>query len=279
MSHPHESLTRLSAPGAHTRLRRRGAFTLIELLVVVGVIAVLAAMLLPSLSAAQAQGRTVKCASNQRQLATALAMYAADHRGWAMPAQLDEPEFVTYWWGAALDGRVDHEAGLTWPYLQGELREAGVYECPEQPVGTYDDFQAVDGELTSTYGYNAYFLTPSRAPGWREQIGHRPWQNLDTMPATARVFAFADSMLVLSGNLRNSALLDPPALYRGPHRWGLNPSPTTSFRHRGQTVAAHVDGHVAAKGPEGGRMEQPEYGIGSVGATNDPHYVPDWRDW
>lgn len=246
---------------------------------VIAVIAILAAMLLPSLTAAMAQARAAKCAGNQRQLSTALVMYATDHRGWAMPAAEPDSDPIRYWWGAAFQDRIEHELGMTWPYLQGELRDAGVYECPEQPYGTYDECQGVAGELSSTYGYNAYFLTPSRAPGWREQIGRRPWQNLDQLARSSQVFAFADSMLELSGQLRNSALLDPPLLYAGPRRWTVNRNPTTSFRHRGMTVAAFVDGHAAPTGPRGGRMTAAEYGIGSVGLTNDPHYVPDWRDW
>ena len=54
------------------------AFTLIELLVVIAIIGILAALLLPTLSRAQAKGRSARCQSNLRQLGLGLGMYASD---------------------------------------------------------------------------------------------------------------------------------------------------------------------------------------------------------
>ncbi len=55
------------------------AFTLVETLVVVSVIALLVGVLLPALGAARAASWRAASMSNQRQLGTALMLYAADH--------------------------------------------------------------------------------------------------------------------------------------------------------------------------------------------------------
>jgi prepilin-type N-terminal cleavage/methylation domain-containing protein/prepilin-type processing-associated H-X9-DG protein len=55
------------------------AFTLIELLVVIAIIGVLAALLLPALSRARAQGKKVQCINNFRQLHLAAQLYGNDH--------------------------------------------------------------------------------------------------------------------------------------------------------------------------------------------------------
>ncbi len=56
------------------------AFTLIELLVVVAILALLIAIMLPSLSRARAQGRLSKCASNQHQIGLAMQAFATEYK-------------------------------------------------------------------------------------------------------------------------------------------------------------------------------------------------------
>lgn len=70
---------------------RNPAFTLIELLVVVAIIAILAALLLPSLWRARAAAVSTACKSNLHQIAVALKVYTDENQ--AFPAWFDR----TYW--------------------------------------------------------------------------------------------------------------------------------------------------------------------------------------
>ncbi|AHF91838.1 N-terminal cleavage protein [Opitutaceae bacterium TAV5] len=59
----------------------KSAFTLIELLTVIAIIGILAAIIIPTVSSVRASARQAVCASNLRQIATAVITYANDNRG------------------------------------------------------------------------------------------------------------------------------------------------------------------------------------------------------
>jgi prepilin-type N-terminal cleavage/methylation domain-containing protein/prepilin-type processing-associated H-X9-DG protein len=65
--------------------KQRNGFTLIELLVVIAIIAILAAILLPVLNAAQERARAISCENNHKQLILAWDMYPNENNDYLCP--------------------------------------------------------------------------------------------------------------------------------------------------------------------------------------------------
>jgi prepilin-type N-terminal cleavage/methylation domain-containing protein len=72
------------------RRKESRAFTLAELLVVMAIIAILAALLLPTLATSKEQGKRTNCRSNLHQLVLALQMYAGDNKDNLLPGTCDD---------------------------------------------------------------------------------------------------------------------------------------------------------------------------------------------
>ncbi|MBI1368181.1 MAG: prepilin-type N-terminal cleavage/methylation domain-containing protein [Planctomycetes bacterium] len=91
----------LSHHAAPTAMRRR-AFTIVELLVVVAIIALLIAILLPSLAKARYNARSLVCSSNKHQVATITLMYAQDFKGY-YPNRFNGTvsHHLPFWFGTA----------------------------------------------------------------------------------------------------------------------------------------------------------------------------------
>ncbi|RRJ95336.1 prepilin-type N-terminal cleavage/methylation domain-containing protein [Opitutaceae bacterium TAV4] len=74
------------------------AFTLIELLTVIAIIGILAGILIPVTGRVRDSARTAQCASNMRQLAQSMLLYAEDNRG-VLPKTYSTPDGHTIgWW-------------------------------------------------------------------------------------------------------------------------------------------------------------------------------------
>jgi len=89
---------------------RRSGFTLIEMLVVIAIIALLAAIIVPSVQGGLRSARHTQSMSNLRQWGTALQMYILDSRGrmptrgpdqqptWAQVAQVGSAQVANAWY-------------------------------------------------------------------------------------------------------------------------------------------------------------------------------------
>jgi len=123
----------------------QAAFTLIELLVVIAIIAILAAILFPVFAQARSKARQTACLSNQKQLGTALMMYAQDYDETLAGNNNNSAEAVGLNLGFMDPGSVRNWAKSLMPYV----KNLQVYECPQAPPR----------ELTASAGYNYSFTS------------------------------------------------------------------------------------------------------------------------
>lgn len=154
--------------------RAAPGFTLIELLVVIGLIAVLASMLLPSLSGSRRQAKSVVCLARLKDMGTATVNYASSHFDVLPPMMIDwHPtqrraverdegwrceNFPGYGWAellfadmfpqAAMDDEVHFPAQRNY-----QARYGGVFNCPDAEVA-----------VSHSSHYRVY------EPGWSREV-------------------------------------------------------------------------------------------------------------
>ena len=130
---------------------REAGFTLIELMIVVLVIILLAAIILPQFSVARERAKKASCVSNQRNLETALAMWAADNP-------------LLFFDGGPMTSSTPNFAALTaTPFYAS----AGAFKEPDDPNSANAngyDYYLSEGTLGAGKGH-------SHAPGNTPNVG------------------------------------------------------------------------------------------------------------
>ncbi len=101
-------------------------FTLIELLVVIAIIAILAAILFPVFGQAKEAAKKTACLSHQKQIGTAVVLYAQDADDHLVPANTGV--FKPGW----AEGSTSNKPGYTNydTLLKPYIKNTGVFQCP-----------------------------------------------------------------------------------------------------------------------------------------------------
>ncbi len=183
------------------------AFTLIELLVVISIIAILIALIMPSLRQAREVAQGTLCASNIRQQGLALINYSYDNRGYvcAVPAgsaatrwmQLASPYFNNA--DASTFSTYDSPVGTT-AYAPNLIK---ALQCPSTYRNTaFQEYPAFIGPVS--YGINTNFL------------GIVSWQEENPIKLTERYLEARHSDLLLTAESVSSYQVSPGILTWNP---------------------------------------------------------------
>jgi prepilin-type N-terminal cleavage/methylation domain-containing protein/prepilin-type processing-associated H-X9-DG protein len=226
-----------------TTTHSNGGFTLIEVLVVVAIIALMLAILLPSLAQARGSAQSTICLSNLHQLATAATSYAHNGDGrypfayYYPPVTPGSNTMTRYEW----DFTRIHDWSTSKTTIKPGLLWHGTTNPEVQQCPAFTGKANSDGDPYTGYNYNTDYIgkgnieTPSQIPVSIEGV-RRP----------AECALFGDGEWSEGANKFMRAPFDDPD--NGGSISSARTAGTQGYRHLRKTNVAFCDGHATAWG-------------------------------
>jgi prepilin-type N-terminal cleavage/methylation domain-containing protein len=144
--------------------QKRFAFTLIEVLVVVAIIALLVSILVPSLTRAREQARTIKCLSNMSNMPKAVLAFATEHGGYAQLIG-EPPEWRAIDPSMTKYDYQDGGFGQTGPWLKpwavAYAKQLGFPSLKRMENYFTPDYQGDPAVYFKSFGRHDIFICPS----------------------------------------------------------------------------------------------------------------------
>jgi len=192
-------------------MRRCRAFTLIELLVVIAIIALLMAILMPSLARVKKQARGVACRAMLKQWGHIWYMYCNDNEGAFPSGNLDDVNWTRGEWIIALRSMYETRSEILRCPMATKRLPSG--EEHGGPFNTYVMGTGGPGNLQEecSYGQNNWLFSP---PSGADIIQGRPsewyWRNM-AVRNTNSIPVFADTMWRGGApSYKDNNRIDPP---------------------------------------------------------------------
>ena len=250
----------MTIPARHGIPRKAAAlsipgFTLIELLIVIGIIALLASLLLPTLNRSRQSARRVQCVGNLRQLGMAVHMYWDDNEGRAFRfrgAYTHGGDVYWFGWlerGSEGQRAFDPAQGPLHPYLTSQ----GVSTCPSLNYAM-NQFKLKAVGAAYGYGYNLQLSSPLSAP---------PFQILK-IPRPSQSALMADAAQI--NDFQAPASQDHPMLEEFYYFNTNHNEATVHFRHSKKASVLFCDNHVSMEKSDAGSLDTrlPEQMVGRL---------------
>lgn len=197
------------------------AFTLIELLVVIAIIAVLMAILMPTLRAAKDHARRIHCVSNVKTLALGWFMYQDDNDGELVPGHTDPGNWV-----------LRPSEGDTVEQKKQAIRDGLLYEYVGEEVDVYACPADQRDKDPRNYTFRSFSIAGgANGEGWSGYTQAKKYTDL-RKPAIRYIFVEE---------------IDPRGFNVG--SWQMNPGPKTwvdpvAMWHNEKSTLGYADGHA-----------------------------------